>query len=172
VATPAPVDSLFLGYVVFRERVARRYERKGQLVNLFVGEASPRSDWSSPFSPKTVLPGMGWVPVPDPPPTRGIELPLPPTQTAWVARDAQRWWVVQWRFGDPGAWLEGPRQLLALDASPFGVREPRRVIRLASPLPEDAPDGVERAQRAVAAFAADFAPLLFPEARVTARARD
>jgi exosortase/archaeosortase family protein len=162
-ATNQSVDSMFIGKVLFRERVSRRYQRGDRIVDLFVGEASPRSDWSSPFSPKMVLPGMGWVPVNDPPQVGGVDLPLPPSQTAWVARDTMRWWVVQWRFGDPGLLRGSLQQLLALDASPFRARRPRRVVRLATPLESRGPEGVAQAKAAIASFADEFAELLFPE---------
>ncbi|MGH0029807.1 MAG: exosortase/archaeosortase family protein [Myxococcota bacterium] len=164
-ARDVTLDPLFLGFVMFRESVARRYERDGDVVDLFVGEASPRSTVSSPFSPKTLLPGLGWVPVrgPERDPAR---LSPPPSQTAWVARDAARWWVVQWRFGDPGLAAESLRQLLALDASPFAAHRPRRVIRLATPVRDLDADGVALAQRRLADFADAFDASLFPDAPV------
>jgi hypothetical protein len=162
-ATDVTLDPIFLGFVTFRKSVARRYERGERVVDLFVGEASPRSVASSPFSPKTLLPGLGWVPVPPPethPPR--VDLPREPSQTAWVARNGRRWWVAQWRYGDPGPWLESLRQLLALDASPFGARRPRRVIRLAVPVDRADAAGMAEARATVAAFAEDFESFLFP----------
>jgi hypothetical protein len=154
------IDRLFLGFVQFREVVSRRYERDGAVVYLFLGEASHRSAWSSPFSPKTILPGLRWVPLPleaDAP----VELPHPPDQTALIARESERWWVAQWRFGDPGVLLESLRQLFALDASPWGDHRPRRVVRLAAPVDPAHGDDVTAAERAVVAFAEEFEDVLY-----------
>jgi exosortase len=157
------IDRLFLGFVQFRKMVARRYRRDDTVVDLFLGEASQRSAWSSPFSPKTILPGLRWVPlrvegaVP-------LDLPRPPDQTALVAREGERWWVAQWRFGDPGLLRESLRQLFALDASPFGKRRTRRVLRIATPVDPTDRDGVEAAQSTVALFAREFEDALYLDA--------
>ena len=155
------IDQLFLGYVQFRQMVARRYEREDEVVDLFVGDASQRSNMSSPFSPKTILPGLRWVPLSGEAPGE-LDLPHPPTQTALVARGGERWWVAQWRFGDPGMARESLRQLFAVDASPFGERRIRRVVRIAAPVDGDTGD-LAAARDAIAAFAREFESILFDE---------
>lgn len=157
VSRDVAIDPLFLGYVQFRQILSREYQREDDLVDLFVGEALPRSRGSGPFSPKTILPGFGWVPVPVAP-APPLDLPLPPTQTALVARDEERWWVAQWRFGDPGVLIESLRQLLALDRSPFGEKRLRRVVRIAAPVTDE---DTAPARSAVARFARDFDAPLF-----------
>jgi hypothetical protein len=156
------IDRLFLGFVQFHGVVSRRYERDGQVVDVFIGNASPRSDWSSPFSAKTILPGLRWVPLPleEPQP---LDVPIPPGATALVTRDGERWFAAQWRFGDPGVVRESLRQLFALDASPFSQPRPRRVVRLAAFVDPDHPDDVAPAREAVASFAREFAAELFED---------
>ena len=162
------IDRLFLGFVQFHQIVSRRYARDGDVVDLFVGSASQRSDWSSPFSPKTILPGLRWVPLPiaDPQP---LDVPIPPAATALVARDGERWFAAQWRFGDPGLVRESLRQLFALDASPFAQPRPRRVVRLAALVDPDHPDDVAPARDAIAAFAREFSGALFGGEDVASR---
>ena len=157
------IDRRFLGFVQFRETIARRYERDGEVVELFVGDAYQRSEWSSPFSPKTILLAFHWVPVPVPIADAGLpaELVRAPDQTALVARERQRRWVAQWRFGDPGIVRQSLRQLFAFDASPFAAPRPRRVVRIAAPVDLEDPDGIASAQAAIARFARDFEAELF-----------
>jgi exosortase len=157
------IDRLFLGFVQFHRIVSRRYVRGDEVVDVFVGNASQRSDWSSPFSPKTILPGLRWVPLPleDAQP---LDVPIAPGATALVTRDGERWFAAQWRFGDPGVLRESLRQLFALDASPFAQPRPRRVVRLAALVDPDHPDDVGPAREAVAAFAREFAAELFEDA--------
>lgn len=163
-ARDVAIDRLFLGFVQFHQIVSRRYERDGQVVDLFVGSASHRSDWSSPFSPKTILPGLRWVPLPleDGHP---LDVPIAPAATALVTRDGERWFAAQWRFGDPGLVRESLRQLFALDASPFAQPRLRRVVRLAAFVDPDHPDDLAPAREAVASFAREFGSALFDEAR-------
>ncbi len=157
------IDRRFLGFVQFREIIARRYERDGEVVELFVGDAYQRSEWSSPFSPKTILLAFHWVPVPIAEAGPPAELVRAPDQTALVARERQRWWVAQWRFGDPGIVRQSLRQLFAFDASPFAAPRPRRVVRIAAPVDLEDPDGIAGAQAAIARFARDFETELFGE---------
>jgi exosortase/archaeosortase family protein len=157
------IDRSFLGFVQFRETIARRYERDGLVVELFVGDAYQRSEWSSPFSPKTILLGFHWVPVPIADEGLSAELVPGPDQTALVARERQRWWVAQWRFGDPGIIRQSLRQLFALDASPFAAPRPRRVVRIAAPVDLEDADGISGAQTAIARFVRDFETDLFGE---------
>ena len=163
VSTETAIDRTFLGLVQFRRIVSRRYSDGVHQVELFVGDGPGRHPGSSPFSAKTILPGLRWIPIPRDATTPAPALPVVPMQTAWVARDGQRWWVAQWRFGDPGVLRESLRQLFALDASPFHAPPTRRIVRIAAPLDPARPDDVAPAQQTVARFASDFEAVLFAE---------
>jgi EpsI family protein len=114
---PLGVDDLFLGRVGFGERIFRRYRKQGEAVDLFVGVGDRNQRRRSPFSPKTALPGSGWI-VEEKGTVRlepgGLEV-----DTQLVRSRASRRLVFHWYLGTDGLVDETLRSLLALDASPW-----------------------------------------------------
>jgi EpsI family protein len=114
---PLAVDDQFLGRVGFGERLSRRYRKHGESVDLFVGVGDRNERRRSPFSPKTALPGSGWI-VEERESVRlepgGLEV-----DARLVRSRASRRLVFHWCAGTDGLARETLRSLLALDASPL-----------------------------------------------------
>ncbi len=125
-------DLVFLGSVQMRQRLHRRYSRGGEWVDLFVGVADRGLRVASPFSPKTALPGAGWIVE-----ERGTATLEPGGREvgAQVIRaGARRRLVYHWYQGTRGLGNEVVRSLLALDASPLRRPGAALVVRLSTGL--------------------------------------
>ncbi len=157
-AETVTVDHQFLGWVRFREAITRFYSRGSDVVQLFVGVDDSRARTASPFSPKTLLHGFGWIEV------EGDRSQLlggaSPPETTIVALETERWWVAQWRVGYHGVVGEALRHAFALDASPFAAPRTRAVVRLSVLLPNDDAETRAEAARIVEDFLRDFEPYL------------
>lgn len=153
-ARDVAVDRQFLGWVRFRQVVSRAYERGPDRVRLFVGLDDSRARTASPFSPKTLLPGFGWVEL-ESGPVGGAD-----AGSAIVAHESSHWWVAQWWLGYRGALVESLRHALALDASPFAGPRRRAVVRVQVPLADNDPARRDAAVALGEAFLADFAEFL------------
>ena len=116
-STPLPVDYQFLEGVRFREIIARRYRDGRESVDVFIGVGERSQRLSSPLSPKTALPGSGWIV------EETGEVTLEPgglvVESRVVRSRTSRHLVYHWRAGSGGLWGETLRSLLALDASPL-----------------------------------------------------
>ena len=157
VARGVPPDPLFLGTVRFGESLSRLYTRGDERVVLFVGRAAAADRRTSPFSPKTLLPGMGWR-LEQARSVRLDELGIE-AESAVVERDGRRWLVYHWHRGDAGWIGESLRHGLAMDRVPLARRE-RAVLRLATPLGPGRPDARERGAERLEGFARDFRDFL------------
>ena len=110
-------DRVFLGNAGFRDSVTRRFERGGHAVDVFAGVGWRPGRARSPLSPKTALPGSGWI--------------LESEQTRVLAPDGrevrlllfrsgtQTLLAYHWYEGSSGLVAETLRTLSALDASPL-----------------------------------------------------
>ena len=54
-------DRAFLGSVWFQHRIYRVYEREGESVRVFIGHEDLTRPGRSGYSPKTAIPGSGWL---------------------------------------------------------------------------------------------------------------
>jgi EpsI family protein len=123
-------DRLFLGMAALTGVVDRRYVLAGESVDVFVAAGSPRQRFRSFYSPKTALPGSGWIIE-----ERGTrELDGRNVDMTVVRKESERRLVYHWYEGTRGLWQELVREALALDASPF-ARDRRGVaFRISTPL--------------------------------------
>jgi hypothetical protein len=156
--SPLPVDDLFLGSVVFRESLSARYQRDGDAVDVFVGVGDRGRRFTSVLSPKTELPGSGWV-VEErwrcPP---GAERP---EAEGLVIRSGARWRLVRhWTVASKGPMLEAVRSLLALDATPWRRAHDPLVIRLSTPLEGPGRDQRELAEARLLRMADGLEPIV------------
>jgi exosortase/archaeosortase family protein len=123
-------DRLFLGMAALTGPVDRRYVEGSNWVDVFVGSGSPRQRLRSFYSPKTAIPGSGWI----------IEeqthrdLAGVPVDELVVRRGAERRLVRHWYLGTTGLIEETLRDFLALDLSPFARATRGVVVRLSTPM--------------------------------------
>ena len=143
-STPLPVDYQFLERVRFREVVARRYRDGRDSVDVFIGLGERSQRLRSPLSPKTALPGSGWIV------EETGEVTLEPgglaVESRVVRSRASRRLVYHWRAGSGGLWSETLRSLLALDASP--LRRPGEVLVVRISTAVYGPDAAARREAA------------------------
>jgi EpsI family protein len=124
------IDYNFLGKVAFSEAIFRRYRKRGQSVDLFIGLGDRDGRLGSPFSPKTALPGSGWIVE-----ERGavqIEPGGLEVESRLVRSRASRRLVFHWYAGTDGLASESVRSLLALDASPLRRPGEGVVVRMST----------------------------------------
>jgi exosortase len=157
------LDSEFLGSVSFPEWIQRRYTSESGRVDLLLA-ASPRLDPALDFfSPKTAVPGPGWV-VEE---RRSVRVPGLDADVLRVrVRDPAggRALVYRWFDGVGAPGEELARSLLSLDRSP--LRRPGRAVlaRLVTPIGAE-PGGERRAQARLDGFARHVGAFLAPPPR-------
>jgi EpsI family protein len=123
-------DRLFLGMAALTGMVDRRYVLTGESVDVFVAAGSPRQRFRSFYSPKTALPGSGWIIE-----ERGArELEGREVDVLVVRKESERRLVYHWYEGTHGFGQELVREALALDASPFTRDRRGVVVRISTPL--------------------------------------
>jgi EpsI family protein len=147
-------DRLFLGSAGFREIAARRFRRQDHPVDVFVGVGWRNGRARSALSPKTALPGSGWILEAEetlslPPDGREIRSLLYRTAT-------QRLLVYHWYEGSLGLALETARSLAAVDASPLGRGPEIVAVRIATDVEAPISSGLPPAAARLAAFYADL----------------
>jgi exosortase len=140
------IDRVFLGSAGFRESVTVRFRRDGHPVDVFLGLGWRSGRARSALSPKTAIPGSGWIleaedPVVLPPDGREVRSLLFRSET-------QRLLVYHWYEGSLGLMAETVRALLAVDASPLRRAEEILAVRIAtdvdSPVAAGRPPAAER----------------------------
>jgi len=129
-----PTDRVFLQRVGFRESLYRRYRRPpfDSEVTVFIGVGDHSRRTRTPFSPKTALPGSGWMQV-----AAGRRVVGPDRREvdwAILRRDTQWRLVYHWYEGSAGVWSEALRALLGLDAGPWRRERDGLVMRLSTPI--------------------------------------
>jgi EpsI family protein len=144
--TEHSIDRVFLGSVGLRESLAVRFRRDRVEVDVFLGVGDRSQRFRSALSPKTALPGSGWVVE-----ERGrLELEAgAPTADSLLIRSGTRWVLVyHWYEGSEGVAWESLRTATALDASPWRKRgDPLAVAvstELGGPGPEERQAAAER----------------------------
>ena len=121
-------DRLFLGMAALTGLVDRRYVQGATSVDVFVGSGSPRQRLRSFYSPKTAIPGSGWIVEEQ---TRR-DIGGVPVDELVVRRGAERRLVRHWYLGTTGLLEETLREFLALDLSPFARPTRGVAVRLST----------------------------------------
>jgi len=123
-------DRLFLGMAALTGMVDRRYVQGSTWVDVFVGSGSPRQRLRSFYSPKTAIPGSGWIIEEQSRRDRGGV----PVDELVVRRGSERRLVRHWYLGTTGMLEETVREFLALDLSPFARPTRGVAVRLSTPI--------------------------------------
>ena len=123
-------DRIFLGQVGFSQILHREYSGDGARVDVFVARAAQRLRGRSFHSPKTLVPGSGWI-VEERDRRRigGRDVDV-----RVVRRGTRRLLAFHWREATPGLAAETLRTVAALDASPWRREEAPVVVRLTTPI--------------------------------------
>jgi exosortase len=119
-------DLLFLGSAGFSEVFTRRFEGDGERVELFVGRGNRAQRHRSALSPKTAIPGSGWIIEEEG--TVVLEPDGREVRSRVLRKGSQRYLVYDWVEGSHGWASEVIRSLLALDRSP--LRDPGEIVSL------------------------------------------
>jgi len=156
---PLATDQLFLGSTSFRESFTLRYQTDAIApVGVFVGVGARSARHWSPLSPKTALPGSGWI-VED-----SFRVTLdpagPPVDATVLRSGSDRLLVYHWTRGASGWLAESLRSFLALDRSPFRKTSEAVIVRIGAHIAGPFPQGKERAQQTLLSFYRYLEPLL------------
>lgn len=144
------IDARFLERIGIRQNVFRRYVRpRTPAVELFVATGHHGNRFRSPFSPKSALPGSGWLTEH----SDRVELADGVVADAKVLRKGtDRLLVYHWYEETEGLLDESVRTMLALDTSP--LRRPREavLVRMSTPLPSYGDVDLMRGERRLRRF--------------------
>ena len=150
-------DWVFLGKTGFGQIMNRRYTNGPELVDAFIGQATPNARVRSYLSPKVGYPGSGWANERE---QRG-QFGGRDALLRVVRKGATRLLVVTWYEDSPGLAVESARALLALDSSPLWARSRIPLaVRLSTPLISSEPGAVEDGRLRLERFAARLSPAL------------
>jgi exosortase len=157
-STDLEVHWRFLGNTLFRKTLHRRYERpgapKGTEIVLFAGVGARDDTRFSSLSPKTAVPGAGWV---EEERSRRESTIGEATLDVVVARaGTARRVVYRYTANDLGLAREVARSISGVDATPRRDAEDEIVVRLSTPLR----NGSTAARRQSTARLANFARAL------------
>jgi len=147
---PLELDRVFLGSVSFRESHFARYQLGGESVDLFLGIGYRAQRFSSLLSPKTEVPGTGWIIE-----ERGrAKLGSSDRDVdVLVERSAtRRLLVYHWLDGSSGLAPEALRSLLALDAMPWRQTRDPLVVRIATEIDGPGAEGRRQAEARLERF--------------------
>jgi exosortase len=135
---------VFLGATRFGDAVHLFYHHRGVEepigIEVFAGVGARDGRRGSPFGPKTLLPGPGWVvdlEVRGAPVVEGAA-----SRSAIVRRGSDRMLVHCYRSGERSLWMESLLDLTGLDALDPAHRA---VVRLGTPIVEEDEDALQRA---------------------------
>ena len=151
-AVDLPQDRDFLGTIAMQESLLRSYQQQPGTpdIELYVGLGNHRRETRGPLSPKTRIPGSGWITEE----VREINLGDPGivVEERIVRSNARRRLVYHWIEGTDGYVDEVWRSLVALDQSSW--RRPREsvVVRLSTPLEVARGDPREKARARLERF--------------------
>ena len=152
-------DRLFLGSTTFREHFTLRYSpRRGDEVDFFLGLGSRATPGRSALSPKTALPGSGWI-VEEKFPVR-LEPDGRVALGAVLRSGGNRVLSYHWWEGSRGWPLETLRAFLGLDRSPFRSLRPVRVARIDVAVVGSVSTGKRQAEKKLVSFYELLRPLL------------
>jgi exosortase len=150
-------DRIYMLSVGVREALHRRYfERsRGRLtwvdVYIAIGDHSTRT--ATPFSPKTGIPGGGWII--ESQEVTSLGRAGPTVVVRQIRRGKKRRLIYHWYEGSTGFGDEVFRALLALDYSPFRRPEASVVVRLGTHLTSTSKADRRRAERRLRRFIRD-----------------
>jgi EpsI family protein len=129
-STPVETDWLFLGKVGMRQVVNRDYTKRGRRVSMFVGLGASELRFQSVLSPKTGVPGRGWMVEEE----GEIELRGRPVTYRVARKGTRRLLVHHWYEGLGGVVSESLRVMSGIDGSKFRRDRNTLVVRLATPI--------------------------------------
>jgi exosortase len=150
-------DWMFLGKVGFSGILNRRYSNGPEMVDAFIGQATPDARVRSYLSDKNGFPGSGWMSEREQPAQiagRDVLLRV-------VRKGGTRSLVASWYEASPGLAAESARALLSLDSTP--VRERSRIplaVRLSTPLLSAEQTAIENGRQRLEKFAQRLSPAL------------
>jgi exosortase/archaeosortase family protein len=157
-STELAIDRLFLGSAGLRESFARRFANDGDPVILFLGVGSRSDRHRSALSPKTGLPGSGWIVEQE---DRAILAPDGREVRARLLRSGSRRYLVYHWYEGALSWpVEALRSLLALDRSPWRRRQEIVAIQLVAAVLGPIPRGRPAAEKTLLSFYGQLRPLL------------
>ena len=138
-----PTDLVFLGSAGFREAATRRFQGAGQSIDVFLGVGWRPGRARSALSPKTALPGSGWILEAEHP---RVLAPDGRVVRQLVLRSGtQTMLVYHWYEGASGLAVETMRTLFALNSSPLRRFEDILAVRMATPIEAPVSSGLEPA---------------------------
>jgi len=151
-------DRVFLGSAGFLDSFTRRFQRGGHPVDAFVGVGWRPGRARSPISPKTAVPGSGWILE-----TEAIRVLAPDgreIRQLLFRSDTHTLLAYHWYEGSMGLAGEALRTLAALDASPF--RRPGEIIavRITTDVEGLVASGLAPAVARLDAFYAELRPVI------------
>jgi EpsI family protein len=152
-STDIATDRIFLGQAGFSELLHREYTREGWRIDVFVARAALTLRNRSFHSPKTAVPGSGWI-VEE---SSQRELAGRSVLVRVVRRGTRRLMIFHWQERSPGLLAETLRTALALDASPWRRKQTPVVVRLMVPV-SARPGSRTAAEARLTAFLAALAP--------------
>jgi EpsI family protein len=127
-STAVETDWLFLGKVGMRQVVHREYTKRGRRVSMFVGLGASELRFQSVLSPKTGVPGSGWIIEEE----GEIEVGGHPATYRVVRKGTRRLLVQHWYEGLGGVLSESLRVVSGIDGSKFRRNRNTLVVRLAT----------------------------------------
>ncbi len=157
-ASPLETDRVFLGSAGFRDSTTRRFLRDGHPVDVFVGMGWRAGRARTALSPKTAIPGSGWileaedrvVLEPDGREARSLRL----------RSGTQRLLVYHWYEGAQGLAAEVARSLAAFDASPLRRAGDIMAVRIATDVDPPVAAGLGPASDRLARFYGELRKVL------------
>ncbi|MCH2173287.1 EpsI family protein [Myxococcota bacterium] len=158
-AADLEVDEVFMGTLSFRERLFRRYrEVDGMPVDLFAALGNHSAGMRGPLSPKTALPGSGWVversesvPIGD----GGIRAEMRVTRSV-----AQRRLLYHWVSGYQGALREALSAGLRLERTPWARQRDSLTLRVGTLLETTGEASLAESRERLERFLAELLPHL------------
>jgi exosortase/archaeosortase family protein len=150
-------DWVFLGKTGFGQIMNRRYSNGPELVDAFIGQATPNARVRSYLSPKVGFPGSGWIDERE----QRAQIAGRDALLLVVRKGATRSLVATWYEDSPGLAVESARALLALDSSPLWVRSRLPLaVRLSTPLLSGDEASIQTGRQRLDRFAQRLSPAL------------
>ena len=151
-------DFLFLGSTGFSDSFSRRFELDGSQVEFFMGVGDRARRQRSALSPKTSIPGSGWIIEGEDaatlePDGRGV-------RSRVLRQGSHRYLVYDWVEGSRSWPIEGMRSLLALDRSPLRDTTEIVSLRITVRIEEPVSSGRQRAETEILRFYRSLRPQL------------
>jgi exosortase/archaeosortase family protein len=152
------IDRLFLGSAGFSDSFTRRFSGGDDAVEFFMGVGDRTERHRSALSPKTSIPGSGWIVQEED--MMVLEPDSREVRARVLRKGSQRYFVVDWVEGSRGWGAEVLRSLAAMDRSP--LRDPGEIIamRISVPIEEPIATGRSNAEAETLRFYRKLRPPL------------